>query len=106
MNTSKRIVGSLVFIVSSVWLLAVQAHPLVGLFQRATRSRSAVVDPLRYFPYPPQPFAPFSWDTWWPVICGFAGVLIGTAFVVASRGSAMEKMEQIEIKGKERNREF
>lgn len=95
MNTSKRILGSLFFIVSGAWLFAVQAHPLVLLFQRATHSRSP--DPLRHFPFPPHYFERFSWETWWPVVLGFVGVFIGAVFIIAG-APLREDVERIEIR--------
>jgi hypothetical protein len=86
-----KILGSLVFILSSVWLLAVQAHPLLVLFQRGGHPPAVLLGWLRPLPYPP----PFG-DSWWPVLCGFIGVLVGAALVVASR-PRIQTIETIEI---------
>jgi hypothetical protein len=104
MNTSKKLLGSICFIVSGAWLLAVHAHPLVLLFLRATRRHASHADPLRSFPFPPNYFDRFSWDAWWPFIVGMLGVLIG-AVLIAAPGVCRESADRIEIHRKE-NREF
>ncbi len=94
MNTSLKILGSFVFLVSSVWLIAVQAHPLLVMLNRGGYPQSVVVSWLCHIPYPP----PIG-DEWWPVLCGFGGVLVGTVLVVSSRPrrSDIETVEIIEI---------
>ena len=103
MRTTSNILGSLVIIVSGAWLFAVQAHPLVIVYQRAMHRHSSGVDPLRHFPFPPDYFRPFDWGTWWPVVCGLGSVLVGAAFVVAS-GWGLSKTERFEMR-KENDRD-
>lgn len=104
MNTSKQILGSLCFIVAGAWLLVVHAHPLVVLFLRASRRRAGTTDPLDAFPYPPDYFGPFGWETWWPFVVGIAGMLLGAVLIAAS-GVRRETADRFEIQRKD-NREI
>ena len=88
----QKIIGTLVFIVSALWLLAVQVHPLMPLFSKMVRGRSTGSDWLWFLPYPP----PFG-GAWWPVIVGAVGVMLGAGLVALSESRA-QKLEEIEFR--------
>lgn len=106
MNTSKNLLGSLFLIVSGAWLLAVHAHPLVLLFLRATRPHSAAADPMRHFPFPPDYFGRFDWETWWPFVLGAAGMAIGVVFAAMAGVRRDEDPLERENPRKDCTREF
>ena len=82
-NTRSKILGYLLFLFSSVWLLLVTVQPLLSFFEDLVQPEVELnlVKALSSIPGPPPPFTAFSIKSWWPVLLGVGGTIAGSAIL-------------------------